>query len=200
MENASVSSAQSWSAEQFVIRTLNSSDVQGLRALHAELVPSGPVLRPAFFHQFLTHPTHLCLVVTLPSSNKPVACIAAAVHVLTTDLTPKRAPPPPFEVHVLALGVLPAFRRRGLATRLLQKATTNLRALAATAPQLPSPHATVRAGTRIVSDVARADSCARAFWKHAGLLEEEKAVPYRESWAVGWRDVVSVSSPIASAA
>lgn len=199
MENSSVSSAQ-WSAEQFVIRTLNSSDVQGLRALHAELVPSGPVLRPAFFHQFLTHPTHLCLVATLPSSNKPVACIAAAVHVPTSDLTLKRSPTPPVEVHVLALGVLPAYRRHGLATRLLHTATANLRALAATAPQLPSPHTHARAGTRIFSDVSRADGCARAFWEHVGLLEEERAAPHRESWAVGWRDVVSVAGPIASAA
>ena len=37
MENAHVSSAQSAqrSAEQFVIRTLNYTDVQSLRALHA---------------------------------------------------------------------------------------------------------------------------------------------------------------------
>ena len=164
---------------------------------------SAPALRPAFFHQFLTHPTHLCLVATLPSSNKPVACIAAAVHVPTSDLTPKLArprPPPPVEVHVLALGVLPAFRRRGLATRLLHTASANLRALAATAPQLPSARTTVRAGTRVYSDVARADDCARAFWKHVGMREEENAAPHRESWAVGWRDIVGVAGPIASAA
>ncbi|KAI9453140.1 hypothetical protein BJY52DRAFT_1418407 [Lactarius psammicola] len=195
MENVSISSAQSaqWSAEQLVIRTLTSSDVQSIRALHAELVPSAPALRPAFFHQFLTHPTHLCLIATLPSSNKPVACIAATVHVPTSDLSPKRASPPPVEVHVLALGVLPAFRRHGLATRLLHTASANLRALAANAPQLPSKHG---AGTRICSDVARADDSARAFWKHVGLLEEEKAAP----WAVGWRDTVSVTGAIASAA
>lgn len=159
-------------------------------------MPSAPTLRPAFFHQFLTHPTHLCLIATLPSSNKPVACIAVAVHVPTSDLTSKRASPPPVEVHVLALGVLPAFRRHGLATRLLHTATANLRALAATAPQLPSKHTTARSGTRICSDVARADGDARAFWKHVGLLEEEKAAP----WAVGWRDTVSVAGPVASAA
>lgn len=199
MENASVSSAHSaqMSAEQFVIRTLNSTDVQSLRALHAELMPSAPTLRPVFFHQFLTHPTHLCLVATLPSSDKPVACIAAAVRVTTSDLMPIGAPPPPVEVHVLALGVLPAFRRRGLATRLLHTATVNLRALAANAPQVPPSYATARAGTRICSDVARADSSARAFWKHVGMVEEE---PRPESWAVGWRDVVSVVGPIASAA
>ncbi|KAI9442716.1 hypothetical protein H4582DRAFT_1306831 [Lactarius indigo] len=185
MENASVSSAQlsQWSAEQFVIRTLNSSDVQNLRALHTELVPSAPALRPAFFHQFLTHPTHLCLIATQPSSNKPVACIAVSVHVPTSDLTTSRTTLPPVEVHVLALGVLPAFRRRGLATRLLHTATTHLRALAATAPQLPSKHA--RASTKICSDVSRADSTARAFWKHVGLLEEEKVAPHHESWS--WR-------------
>lgn len=198
MENAYVSSAQStqWSAEQFVIRTLNSSDVQGLRALHAELVPSAPVLRPAFFHQFLTHPTHLCLVATLPSSNKPIGCIAAAVHVATSDLTPKNAPPAPLEVHVLALGVHPAFRRHGLATHLLNTITANMRALAAAAPQLPSLSKNVHFDTRICTDVARADGCARAFWKHVGLLEEKNAAP----WAAGWNDTVSVSGAIASAA
>lgn len=202
MENASVSSAQlsQWSAEQFVIRTLNSSDVQNVRALHTELVPSAPALRPAFFHQFLTHPTHLCLIATLPSSNKPVACIAVSVHVATSDLTTKRTALPPVEVHVLALGVLPAFRRGGLATRLLYTATAHLRALATQAPQLPSKHTTACASTRVHSDVSRADSTARAFWKHVGLLEEEKVAPHHESWAGGWRDVVSVAGPIASAA
>jgi ribosomal protein S18 acetylase RimI-like enzyme len=163
-------------------------------------MPSAPTLRPVFFHQFLTHPTHLCLVATLPSSNKPIASIAAAVRVSTSDLTPNGSPPPPIEVHVLALGVLPAYRRRGLATRLLHTATVNLRALAAKAPQVPPSYATPRAGTRICSDVSRADGSARAFWKRVGLLEEEIAVPHQESWVVGWRDVVSVAGPIASAA
>ena len=163
-------------------------------------MPSAPTLRPTFFHQFLTHPTHLCLVATLPSSNKPIACIAGAVRVTTSDLTPKGALPPPVEVHVLALGVLPAYRRRGLATRLLRTAAVNLRALAAKAPQVPPSYASTRAGTRIHSDVSRADSSARAFWKHVGLLEEDIAAPHQESWVVGWRDVVSVAGPIASAA
>ena len=81
-------------------------------ALQAELAPSYPPLRPTFFHQLLTSQTHLSLIATLPSSDKPIACIAAALHVLTSDLTPRKTPAPPVEVHVLALGVLPAYRRQ----------------------------------------------------------------------------------------
>jgi len=184
------------SAEQFVIRTLNSTDVQSLRALHAELMPSAPTLRPVFFHQFLTHPTHLCLVATLPSSNKPIASIAAAVRVSTSDLTPNGAPPPPVEVHVLALGVLPAFRRRGLATRLLRTATATLRVLAAKAPQMPTSLVTAQAPACVRAYVARADGSARAFWNHVGMHEEER----REPWIGGWRDTVSVAGPVLSAA
>lgn len=202
MENSSVSSAQSahWSAEQFVIRSLNSSDIESLRGLHAELMPSAPTLRPVSFYQFLTHPTHLCLVATLPTSNKPIACIAASIRVATSDLAQNGAPPPPIEVHVLALGVLPAFRRRGLATRLLKTISVHLRALAANAPQVPRAYSTACTGTRVCSDVSRADSSGRAFWKHVGLLEEESTAPHQESWGVEWRDVVSVAGPIASAA
>ena len=76
----------------------------------------------------------------------------------------------------------------------------SLRALAAKAPQVPPSYATPRAGTRICSDVSRADASARAFWKRVDLLEEQiDAVPHQESWIVGWRDVVSVAGPIASA-
>ncbi|KAI0277225.1 hypothetical protein BGY98DRAFT_981213 [Russula aff. rugulosa BPL654] len=75
--------------------------------IQVKLAPSYPPLRPTFFHQLLTSQTHLSLIATLPSSDKR---IAAALHVLTSDLTSCTAPPP-VEVHVLALGVLPAYRR-----------------------------------------------------------------------------------------
>ena len=76
--------------------------------------------------------------------------------------------------------------RRALSTRLLHIATVSLRALAAKAPQVPLSYATPRAGTRICSDVSRADGSARAFWKRVGLLEEQiAAVPHQESWIVG---------------
>lgn len=152
------------------------------------------------FYQFLTHHTHLCLVATLPSSNKPIACIAASIRVVTSDVAPNGAPQPPIEVHVLALGVLPAFRQRGLATRLLKTITVNLRALAANAPQVPRACSAACTGTCVCSDVSRTDSSAHAFWKHVGLLEQESTAPHQESWAVGWRDVVSVLGPIVSAA
>ncbi|KAI0296502.1 hypothetical protein B0F90DRAFT_1669789 [Multifurca ochricompacta] len=104
----------------------------------------------------------------------------------------------PVEVHVLALGVLPAYRRHGLATRLLHTATTTLRSLAATAPQVPSALVTPRTGTRVFADVVRTDGGARAFWKHVGMQEEEGS---REPWAtVGWRDAVSVAGSVLSAA
>jgi len=119
------------------------------------------------------------------------------VHVPTSDLTRPGAPPPPIEVHVLALGVLPAYRRRGLGTRLLQTAAAHLRALAANAPQLPTLHSTC-SGMRVFAGVVRADGCARAFWKHVGLLEQDRAPPHREAWVVG--DVLSVAGLITSAA
>jgi ribosomal protein S18 acetylase RimI-like enzyme len=102
-------------------------------------------------------------------------------------------------VHVLALGVLPAFRRRGLATQLLRTAAASLRALAATAPQVPAALVTPQSPTRVHVNVARSDGNARAFWSHVGMHEEEGAAR-REPWTVGWRDVVSVAGPVLSAA
>ncbi|KAH9963758.1 acyl-CoA N-acyltransferase [Russula dissimulans] len=203
MENPSVSHphpSTQWPTEEFVIRPLNSADIQNVRALHAELAPSSPALRPTFFHQLLTHQTHLCLIATLPSSDKPVACIATALHVSTSDLTSRAAPPPPIEVHVLALGVLPAFRRRRLATRLLRTAAAALRVLAAKAPQVPTSLVTAQAPTRVHASVARADESARAFWSHVGMREEESPFFQREPWIVGWRDTVSVAGPVLSVA
>jgi GNAT superfamily N-acetyltransferase len=227
MENTSISipaTLTQCSVEELVIRPLTSADIQSVRALHvcpgphvipfslptndtifpqAELAPSFPALRPTFFHQLLTHQTHLCLVATLPpSSDSPapiVGCIAAALHVQTSDLTSRVHLPPPLEVHVLALGVLPAFRRRGLATQLLRTAADSLRALAATAPQVPTALLTPQSPTRVCANVARADGNARAFWNHVGMREEEGTTP-REPWTVGWRDIVSVAGPVLSAA
>ena len=174
-----------------------------IRLPQAELAPSFPALRPTFFHQLLTQQTHLCLIATLPpTSDKPasiVGCIATALHVQTSDLISRAQQPPPFEVHVLALGVLPAFRRRGLATRLLHTAATSLRTLAASAPQVPAALVTPQSPTRVCANVARADGNARAFWSHVGMREEE-GTARREPWTVGWRDVVSVAGPVLSAA
>jgi GNAT superfamily N-acetyltransferase len=97
-------------------------------------------------------------------------------------------------VRVLALGVLPTFRRRGLAARLLRTAATELRVLATNAPQVPTALITAHTATRVCVDVARADGSAREFWKHVGLNEED--TPRREPWSVGWRDVVSVAGPV----
>ena len=102
------------------------------------------------------------------------------------------------EVRVLALGVLPAFRRRGLATRLLRTAAASLRALAANAPQVPTSPVTTQAPTRVCADVVRSDGSARAFWDHVGIREEVHS--RREPWSVGWRDVISVAGPVLSAA
>ncbi|KAI9510097.1 hypothetical protein F5148DRAFT_1282294 [Russula earlei] len=201
MENASVSIpnlSTRWAADEFVIRPLASADIPNVRALHAELAPSFPALRPTFFHQLLTHQTHLCLIATLPSSDKPVACIATALHVSTSDLTSRAALPAPIDVRVLALGVLPAFRRRGLATRLLRTAAASLPVLAANAPQLPTSLITPKSPTRVCVDVARADRSSREFWNHVGMREESS--PRHEPWVVGWRDVVSVAGPVLSAA
>ncbi|KAI0258211.1 acyl-CoA N-acyltransferase [Gloeopeniophorella convolvens] len=181
--------------DQFIIRPLTSADIQNIRALHAELAPSSPTLNPTFFHQLLTHPTRLCLIATLPSSSKPVACIAVALHVRTSDLSSASAQLPPVEVHVLALGVRPEFRRQGIARRLLHDAATSLRALAVNAPHIPSALVGASTETRVSVDVARADGSTRAFWKHVGMDEEE-----REPWQVGWRDVVSVTGPVLAAA
>lgn len=227
MENASVSipaSSTEWSTDELIVRPLTSADIPNVRALHvcpsstttihrliimiimiimilqAELAPSYPPLRPTFFHQFLTSQTHLCLIATLPSSDKPVACIATALHVLTSDLTSRTAPPPPVEVHVLALGVLPAYRRHGLATRLLSTAASSLRVLAANAPQVPTSLRLKQHPTRVCADVARTDGNARAFWNHVGMHEQE-AASRREAWSIGgWRDVISVSGPVLSVA
>jgi GNAT superfamily N-acetyltransferase len=100
---------------------------------------------------------------------------------------------------VLALGVLPAFRRRGLATRLLRTAAASLRGLAANAPQIPTALLTPQSPTRVCVDVARADGSARAFWSHVGMLEEQGA-SRREPWSIGWRDIVSVAGPVMTAA
>jgi len=166
----------------------------------AELAPSYPTLPSTFFHQLLTSQTHLSLVATLPSSDKPVACIAAALHILTSDLTARTAPLPPVEVHVLALGVLPPYRRRGLATRLLRTAAASLRVLAANAPQVPTSLRLKQHPTRVCADVTRTDGSAIAFWNHVGMREHQTA-SRREAWSAGgWRDVISVHGPVLSVA
>lgn len=182
-----------------ITRTASLSQIAKIFILQAELAPSYPALRPTFFHQLLTHQTHLCLIATLPSSDKPIACIAAALHVLTSDLTSRKAPAPPVEVHVLALGVLPAYRRRGVATRLLRTAAASLRVLTANAPQVPTSLIYKQSPTRVCVDVARTDGNARAFWDHVGMREQETATR-REAWSVGWRDVISVAGPVLTAA
>ena len=101
---------------------------------------------------------------------------------------------------MLALGVLPAFRRRGLATHILRTATATLRVLGAKAPQVPTSLVTTQAPTCVRACVARADGSARAFWSHVGMREEESSLLRREPWIVGWRDTVSVAGPILSAA
>jgi ribosomal protein S18 acetylase RimI-like enzyme len=100
---------------------------------------------------------------------------------------------------VLALGVLPAYRRRGLATRLVRTAAASLRVLTANAPHVPTSLSYKQSPTRVCVDIARADGNARAFWNHVGMREQEIATR-REAWSVSWRDAVSVAGPIMSAA
>ena len=101
---------------------------------------------------------------------------------------------------MLALGVLPAYRRQGLATRLLRTAASSLRVLAANAPQVPTSLRLNQHPTRLCADVARTDGNARAFWNHVGMHEQETA-SRREAWSIGsWRDVISVAGPVLSAA
>ena len=73
----------------------------------------------------------------------------------------------------LALGILPAYRCQGLATRLLHTAAASLRVLAANAPQVPTLLRLKQHPTRLCADVARADGSTRAFWNHMGMHEQE---------------------------
>ncbi|KAI0291136.1 hypothetical protein BC826DRAFT_1106104 [Russula brevipes] len=183
MENPSVTipaTSSQWPADEFIIRPLTSADIQNVRALHVRRalavlpLPTPNVLPPAPHAPNAPLPNR-----TLPSSNKPVACIATAFHVPTSDLTTARARTP-VEVHVLALGVLPP-------------------SAAAASPRASSaPPRPPCAPTRVCADVVRSDGSARAFWDHVGIREE---VPSRrEPWSVGWRDVISVAGPVLSAA
>jgi hypothetical protein len=98
----------------------------------------------------------------LPSSSMPlVTCIAAALHVPTSDLTPCTTPSP-FKVHMLTLGVLPAFHRHCLTTCLLRTTAASLRGLAANVPQVPTMFITLQSPMCVCVNVVCANSSARA--------------------------------------
>ncbi|KAA1472972.1 hypothetical protein DENSPDRAFT_839380 [Dentipellis sp. KUC8613] len=118
-------------ADAYTIRPLTAADIPAVRELHTTLLHLPRPLPLTFFHQTLFHPSRICLIAVpspSPSSSptaqnqEPLAFITAALQRPTTDLA--RAPAP--ELHILTLGVRPALRRRGLATRLVRAAAAAL--------------------------------------------------------------------------
>ncbi|KAJ7502826.1 acyl-CoA N-acyltransferase [Mycena galericulata] len=119
------------------IGPMHSSDISVVRNLHAILLPVPYAL--SFFLHLLIQPTRLCLLAR--DQGNPVAFISAVMH-------------PEQRIEILTLGVVPAFRQRGLATHLLHAVIDTL------------------AGTTAVpvfAQVSALDERAVNFYKHVGM-------------------------------
>lgn len=187
----------------------------------------------SFYQQLLFHPTRLCLVAvpfssspslhhTVENHGEPVAFISAALHNPTNDLSislrsstttlksRRSASEDAVEMHVLTIGVSPAFRRQHLATRLLKEAVRAIQTQARVAAQTPviaqcSLDNIVEEDEDAESEIwgkemkvtvhlPVADEEGRKFWEGIGLTEQgevklpnARAGPWRESMRVTGR-------------
>ncbi|KAJ7287399.1 acyl-CoA N-acyltransferase [Mycena rebaudengoi] len=133
-------------SDEFTLRPLRSCDLPGLIALHATLLPvSYPT---SFFLNVVIQPTRACFIANAGDGNDPVAFCCAAIHDSTL------AEP---SIEILTLGVLPAFRQRRLATRLVRAVIETL------------SRRTAAAATAIYAHIATANKPARNFYERMGM-------------------------------
>lgn len=193
-------------------------------------------LPSSFYQQLLLHPTRLCLVAvpfssspslhhTVENHGEPVAFITTALHVPTNDLSlslrstttslksRRSASENAVEMHVLTIGVSPAFRRQHLATRLLKEAVRAIQTQARVAAQMPvvaqcSLDNVVEDDEDAESEVwgkemnvtvhlPAADGEGRKFWEGIGL-KEQGGVRLPDARAGPWRDSVRVTGRVAA--
>ncbi|KAJ7128928.1 acyl-CoA N-acyltransferase [Mycena crocata] len=158
--------------DPFVLKPLSGDFVPAIISMHAALLP---IAYPfSFFLQLLLLPSRRCLVAyERDQGDTPVAFISAAVH-------------PEHRIEILTLGVLPMFRQRGLATRLVY----------AVIDTLTQPTAVATAA--VFAQVSASNESARAFYMHLGMHPTSTSVirdMYRKL-PCGSRDAYIVSGRI----
>ncbi|KAL0956186.1 hypothetical protein HGRIS_002345 [Hohenbuehelia grisea] len=170
--------------DNIALKSLTSADVQPVRALHSALLP---VRYPtSFFIHLLVHSSSICLVARASTSNAPIAFISAAIQhnaSPSAGLAPNAAHDESTGVHVqiLTLGVLPKYRNRGLAQRLVRTAVSRLidSSVPAGITQVPAPPpartgapSTTRGkpdGALVSAHVSTSNARAIEFYKRIGL-------------------------------
>jgi len=112
-------------SDNFEIRALNSKDIKKVYDLHASTLPIK--YNHSFFRQLLFHPSRICLLAH-PSSNPetPVAFISASITIPSLDLHTHPKKSYQSDVQILTLGVLPEYRRNGIARQLVRTAVQSL--------------------------------------------------------------------------
>lgn len=162
---------------------------------------------------------------TVENHGEPVAFISAALHVPTNDLSISLQPSTTtlksrrsasenaVEMHVLTIGVSPAFRRQHLATRLLKAAVRAIQTQARVAAHMPvfaqcsldateeddedAEHEVWGKEMKVTVHVPARDEQGRKFWEGIGLTEEEE-VRVPNARAGPWRDSIRVAGHIAA--
>ncbi|KAF9070880.1 acyl-CoA N-acyltransferase [Rhodocollybia butyracea] len=130
-----------------VIRPLVSADVAQLQNLHAKLLP---VTYPSsFFLHLLIRDSHSCVVAL--HCSEPVAWVSASFH-RTNELLGSEP-----HIQLLTLGVLPRYRHRGLAKRLIGEVITLLHK----DHSVPIP--------LVYTHVCTSNAPAQAFYEHIGM-------------------------------
>jgi len=112
-------------SDNFEIRALNSRDIKKVSDLHADTLPI--TYSHSFFRKLLFHPSRICLL-AYPSSNPktPVAFITASITIPSHDLRTDPKKSYQSDVQILTLGVLPEYRRNGIARQLVRAAVQSL--------------------------------------------------------------------------
>lgn len=138
-----------------------------------------PVSYPtSFFLNVVIQPTRACFIANAGDGNDPVAFCCAAIHDSTL------AEP---SIEILTLGVLPAFRQRRLATRLVRAVIETL------------SRRTAAAATAIYAHIATANKPARNFYERMGMHVCSDVIRNIYRIPRGSRDAYRVSGRITGA-
>ncbi|KAJ7039200.1 acyl-CoA N-acyltransferase [Mycena alexandri] len=121
------------------VSPVHSHEIAAVMQLHATLLEVR--YPPSFFLHLLHQPSRRCLVAR--NDDEPVAFISAALH-------------PGNRIEILTLGVLPSFRQRRLATRLVQDIVESLAGAKA-------------AAATVFAQVSASNVSASAFYQQIGL-------------------------------
>ncbi|KAJ7755748.1 acyl-CoA N-acyltransferase [Mycena maculata] len=158
--------------DPFTIRKMTRLDILSVRELHATLLPVS--YSRSFFQNLLVQQTRVCLVAQLKAGGDPVAFISAAMH------------PEQQRIEILTLGVLAAYQRHRLATRLLLAVIDTLAGDTA-------------ASTAVFAQVPASAEPAKSFYKHMGLHPTDVTRDLYRNLPPGSRDGYLVSGRVTAA-